>query len=140
MIPPPNHDQPDAILLYRLDAVEKGYHSLIDELKAQAKRQEERHESLALKLDAAMVHMRSHACPTPGACTSLLRDTSELGKGLDRIEKIIEKHESQLNELRTTAAEGRAGLRATIFWVGIMSAGIGGMLSLVGPAVLGKLH
>ncbi len=125
-----------AVLAHRVTALEKVHEQLFEQLRDLNKRQEERHEALALKLDAAMTHMRAHACPTPGACVSLLRDTADLTRSQERFQKVIEKHEEQIVELRTTAAEGRAGLRVTIFWVGVMSAGIGGMLSLVGPMVL----
>jgi len=141
MSPPNQADSIDPVLLaYRVDALEKVHAQLFEQLRDLNRRQEERHEALALKLDAAMTHMRAHACPSPGSCVSLMRDTSELTKTMDRFQKVVEKHENQINDLRTTAAEGRVGLRVTIFWVGVMSAGIGAVLSLVGPAILGRLQ
>lgn len=136
---PPTPDSDIAVLSHRVGALEKVHEQLFEQLRDLNKRQEERHEAIALKLDAAMTHLRAHACPTPGACVSLIRDVADLIKVGERHEKTMEKHDIHIAELRTTAAEGRAGLRVTIFWVGIMSSGLGALASMVLPMLLKRL-
>lgn len=138
--PPNDKPNPPEILDWRIQAMERAHADTLGQIKTMANKFDTRLEAMALKLDAAMTHMRAHACPTPGACTSLMRDTAELGKALDRFEKIIEKHETDIANLRMTAAEGRVGLKVTIFWVSLMSSSVGGLVALVLPIFINLLR
>lgn len=152
-----SENPPVEVLRWKQEELEKAHLRLVTQLKDFAERQETKMDSFALKLDAAMTHMRSHACPTPGACVNLMRDMSEVTSDIKRLDEIVkkfeedrdkraERHETErvevldnLNTIKTDIAVARGGLRVTLFWVGVIGPFIGAVTTLVAPAFIKML-
>ncbi len=132
---------------YRLKAVEKGHEVFLNQLKVIEDRSATRLDALSLKLDSAMQHMRSHACPSPDLCGKMQRDMVVITSEVQRLEKLAERNEKErqevvekLNNIQTDIAVSKGGLRVTIFWVGIMASAVGGGAAIFLPLLFDMLR
>lgn len=130
---------------WRLKILERGHETLVTQLEAIDKRAAAQMEALLVKLDAAMGHMRSHACPAPGACGKLMTDMVAITNEVQRLDKLAvkgeeERHEivEKLNSIQTDIAVSKGGLKVTLFWVGVMASAVGGVAAIATPLLLGK--
>lgn len=111
---PPIDSAPSAtnheLIVWRLDRQDKA----VDALAAKM-------ESLSSKLDTAIVHFRSGACPSPGSCVQLTAEVTRLMKAVESQEKSIATHEKEVTQLRQDFEVSQAAARANVKWAAALA-------------------
>jgi len=137
MSPPQNSENPE-VLSHRIGAVERSQESAMRRMETVESNIGTRLDLLAAKVDAAVLHMRTSSCPQPGLCVTLREQVGQLHEAA----KVEDSERGQLRrdiaELKTALEVGRAGLKVTIFWVGVMASALGAGASMVIPSFMGR--
>ncbi len=82
-------------------------------------------DSITSKLDSLSLLVTKNLCPNPGACLTVM-------EGMNRLEAIVQKHETDLQDLKLTMARASASFKT----VGIIAGGAGSVFGVVVSAVV----
>lgn len=133
---PQNSSENPEVISHRVGALERGSEAILRRMETVENNIGARLDVMTAKLDAAVLHMRTTSCPQPGLCVTLREQMGHLTEA----GKIEDAERTQLRrdiaELKTALEVGRAGLKVTIFWVGIMASALGAGASMLLPSLL----
>lgn len=132
---PQNSESPE-VILHRVGALERGNEAILRRMETVENSIGTRLDLLSAKLDAAVLHMRTNSCPQPGLCVTLRESVNQLHESGKTDDAERTQLRRDIAELKTALEVGRAGLKVTIFWVGIMASALGAGASMLLPSLL----